>query len=384
MKLRKARTAYKIEIAILLAVSSLFFISEYSSRYIVAAITLGVTLFGTVLYYGFKKDNEYFRWTATKIIVAILVSAYIIDLILGLSLGYNSTLFSLSFNRIINGILPICIIIVITEYLRFVVIKNNFTEKNVIYIMAVLMIVFNFVINYPINEIAKIDNAFIFIATIIIPLIARELLTSYITVNYGFVPAVIYKLIMNLYIYLIPATADIGDYLYSVVHLLIPYIIYHNLNRNIKVNNTTKKYIPKPESIASRFIAISVTVLSFVIIILVSGITDFQLIAIATDSMSATYRRGDAVIFERVEAGQVQLGDILVFKQKNTVVTHRVVNIKIDSNNLYFYTKGDYNKTNDSSPVAEKDVIGVVRNVVKYIGYPTIKINEIIEGGSIS
>ena len=63
---------------------------------------------------------------------------------------------------------------------------------------------------------------------------------------------------------------------------------------------------------------------------------------------------------------------------------NKVVNIKIDSDNLYFYTKGDYNKTVDSTPVTKDNIIGVVRNVVKYIGYPTIKINELIEGGSIS
>ena len=102
------------------------------------------------------------------------------------------------------------------------------------------------------------------------------------------------------------------------------------------------------------------------------------MIAIASDSMSPSYQRGDAIIFEKSEILSIKVGDILVFKNSKQIVTHRVVKIKEYDNKLYFYTKGDANNSIDAEPVEQENVLGVVRNIIRYIGYPTIMLNELI------
>ena len=132
--------------------------------------------------------------------------------------------------------------------------------------------------------------------------------------------------------------------------------------------------------ISFSFLTIPTTILLFIMVILVSGITKYQMIAIASDSMFPSYQRGDAVIFEDVEVSTIKVGDILVFSNNEQVITHRVAKIKESENKLYFYTKGDANNSLDAEPVKQENVLGIIKNGIKYIGYPTVILNEIIKG----
>ena len=101
------------------------------------------------------------------------------------------------------------------------------------------------------------------------------------------------------------------------------------------------------------------------------------MIAIASDSMVSTFARGDAIIFEKIEKNEIKKGDIIVFKRDKKLVSHRVIDTKESSSIRYFQTKGDANKSPDVEWTSEKNTLGVVRRAVKYIGYPTVLINEL-------
>ena len=101
------------------------------------------------------------------------------------------------------------------------------------------------------------------------------------------------------------------------------------------------------------------------------------MIAIASNSMVPIYERGDAIIFEKIDKHYLENDDIIVFKKNDILVAHRIVKTKEVSSKLYFYTKGDANNSVDVEMVSEDEVLGIVRRVVKYIGYPTVWINEL-------
>ena len=188
---------------------------------------------------------------------------------------------------------------------------------------------------------------------------------------------------MNLYLYLTPISTNLGDYLYSVVNILIPYTIYITSNKILKKEDKKEKNNKRVNEASFSFFTIPIILLLFLMIILVSGITKYQMIAIASDSMFPSYQRGDAVIFEKVEVSAIKVGDILVFSNNNQIITHRVAKIKESESKLYFYTKGDANNSLDAEPVKQENVLGIVRKGIKYIGYPTVIINETIRGGNI-
>ena len=92
--------------------------------------------------------------------------------------------------------------------------------------------------------------------------------------------------------------------------------------------------------------------------------------------MNPIYYRGDAVIYEKVNVGEIKEGDILVFTKNSSIITHRVIKVIDDNDNLKFQTKGDNNENVDFDYTDENQVLGIVKYIVKYVGLPTIWFNE--------
>ena len=104
-----------------------------------------------------------------------------------------------------------------------------------------------------------------------------------------------------------------------------------------------------------------------------------KMIAIASNSMKPTFYRGDAIIYEKVSAKEINIGDVLVFNRDGKIITHRVVKIYKNNKKIAFVTKGDSNNSEDSGLVDSKDVLGRGEKIIKYIGYPTVLASEILE-----
>ena len=145
-------------------------------------------------------------------------------------------------------------------------------------------------------------------------------------------------------------------------------IKYHDKD-NIKLTGTFIKLICIPLII---FIAI--------LILLISGVFSYKLIAIGSDSMNPIYYKGDAVIYQKTDINDIKVNDILVFSNNSEIITHRVKNIIKKGNKVYFQTKGDNNKDVDVNLVESSNVLGTVKYIVKYVGYPTVFINDFFKG----
>jgi signal peptidase len=171
---------------------------------------------------------------------------------------------------------------------------------------------------------------------------------------------------------------DLGDYIHAVANIILPFVIYVVTNNSLRYYEKDKKQL---RSINYRIITIPVLVIGIVLTILVSGIFSLQLIAVGSDSMRPVFSRGDAVLFEKVSASEIAKDDILVFRREGVIVTHRVVSIESRSGMLYFTTRGDANDSNDNFETSSEQVLGRVIMAGKYIGYPTVWLNEIFNQG---
>lgn len=88
------------------------------------------------------------------------------------------------------------------------------------------------------------------------------------------------------------------------------------------------------------------------------GYTFFE---VATGSMADTINIGDIVVVKINES--FEENDIIVYKEENSFITHRV--IKIDGQNLI--TRGDANNSEDK-PIKSDQILGKVIYVIPKIG----------------
>lgn len=326
------------------------------------------------LMFGFFKDKKYLKGITIRYIIIFLLSYLLFTYLLGLFLGFTNTVFSLKFIDIIRNVFLTSVIVVSREFVRYVICKKSGNNVKLVVILTTLYIIFDIIMSINITNFSNFEQIFMFIFMICVPAIAKESLCSYITYNISFVPTVIYVLAFEVYIYLFPIFPNLGNYIISILGLLFPFIIYSKISKLLKYNE--KKKISFGKDFAKLFF---VPIFAFitVIVVLISGIFSYKMIAIGSDSMNPIYYLGDAVIYKKVEVDNIKEKDILVFEQKGVVITHRVKKIVEKGNLIYFQTKGDNNNSVDKILVSEEDVLGVVKYIVKYVGYPTIWLNEL-------
>ena len=100
-----------------------------------------------------------------------------------------------------------------------------------------------------------------------------------------------------------------------------------------------------------------------------SRLLGFQVYTVISGSMEPVYSVGDLLYVKPVDPATIQVGDDITFvlNEDLVVATHRVV--RIDAEKQHFYTKGEANETEDASPVHFKNVIGVVKFSLPWLGY---------------
>jgi len=93
---------------------------------------------------------------------------------------------------------------------------------------------------------------------------------------------------------------------------------------------------------------------------------------VLTKSMQREIPQGSVIITKRVDPKKINVGDdITFFKDNNTTITHRVIEIHRDHQQpglLGFKTKGIENPNPDKDIVNEQNVIGVVKFTVPKLG----------------
>lgn len=78
---------------------------------------------------------------------------------------------------------------------------------------------------------------------------------------------------------------------------------------------------------------------------------------------------GDLIIVDKAEASELNVGDVISFKQGKVIVTHRIIEISSGENGeLLFTTQGDANGTPDEKPVREDALVGIFKFRIPKVG----------------
>ncbi|MBQ3297802.1 MAG: signal peptidase I [Bacilli bacterium] len=326
------------------------------------------------LFFGKQRDKSYYTGYTNRTIITVLMVVGIIIYALGILLGFTR---GYAYNiQSFKSILSIIVLVILTEYFRLIVIKNNYNNYKSTIIFTILLALLEIFANTNIGGLNTSYKIFVYISVMVIPIFAEQFLCSYLTYKVGMKPSLIFRLVIKIYPYLLPLVPNLGNYLLAFVKILTPFIIFYVINRAMVEEEKSKRIITTD---TLRVFSIPVIVVLVILVILVSGIFKARLIAIATNSMSPTYKKGDAVIIEYMKPDKLQKGDILVFRHDSIIVTHRIVDIKKKNDTYYFTTKGDNNEDVDGYTSTSDQVIGKVDYVIKYIGFPTILVNELFE-----
>ncbi|GGJ98224.1 S26 family signal peptidase [Lentibacillus kapialis] len=98
----------------------------------------------------------------------------------------------------------------------------------------------------------------------------------------------------------------------------------------------------------------------------------YQLKTVLSGSMEPGIQTGSLIAVNTVDnRSNFKKGDVITFqKEKNMLVTHRIIEVIKDTNGVSYRTKGDNNDGADVNPVSSQDVVGEYTGfTIPYVGY---------------
>ena len=100
---------------------------------------------------------------------------------------------------------------------------------------------------------------------------------------------------------------------------------------------------------------------------------------VVSGSMEPQIKIGDIVIAKSVNSEELKEGDIICFRQGQSVITHRISKIMKTNNGIEYKTKGDNNNTEDNGIITDKVIEGKVINQISYLGNVSLMLqNKIV------
>jgi signal peptidase I len=82
---------------------------------------------------------------------------------------------------------------------------------------------------------------------------------------------------------------------------------------------------------------------------------------VVNNSMYPQIKTGDAVVIKDIEASNVKIGEVIIFRDpqhKEDLVIHRVIQVEDRGGVKFFSTKGDNNKDADNWKISAGEVVG--------------------------
>ena len=310
----------------------------------------------------------------TFIVVVIYLMLYFLS---GLIFGYQYNAYSMTLKGISTNILLFIPIIFFQEYVRQVLVQYSGKKTKWLVLITILFILISVNYNSLSSDFRTPEAGFKFICSDVIPNIARNVLFTYLTLIGGCGSAIVYRLLTTIVGIILPILPNLDWFYTGLARILVPTILFVLVNySHIRlVRNTTKK--EERESRPSRYIPVFVFV--FVIVGFVLGFFKYMPLAVVSNSMFPVFERGDMAIIEKIEQDQmdrIKVGTIIRFNADGFYVIHRVTAIKETDEGLVFTTRGDNNNVDDADKVSQKQVLGIYKTKVKYIGFPSVWLSE--------
>ncbi len=102
----------------------------------------------------------------------------------------------------------------------------------------------------------------------------------------------------------------------------------------------------------------------------------YKMYVIISGSMQPELEVGDIVVVKKINPNDLKKDDVISFRKGQTIITHRIVEVKNAEEKLQFLTKGDNNNTNDKDLVSDKEIEGIVVNKIQKIGKIVLKLRD--------
>lgn len=324
------------------------------------------------------RSKKIYKVDIIRYVIIAILAYVLVYFISGIFTGFGKSPYITSFAAILYNLYTTGVIVFCEEYIRFKLINNvSAKEKKIIFILIVVSFTF-FDIN--ISSLFNGKNIY-FIAknifSILLPVVVKNILFTYLSKVTNFVPSFLYAISMYLVLWIPPILPNSPWVLNAILDTMFPLILF--IYCRYYIYKVDRFHLKKLEPFNPRGM-IPLSIALILVIWFALGIFPIRPVGVATGSMEPNIHIGDMVIVDQnVTSNDIEVGNIIQYQLEKYTVIHRVVKKYQKDGYTYFVTKGDYNRNNDLKPVEESQLRGKVIYRIPYIALPTIWLNRLSE-----
>lgn len=349
---------------------NLFVLDVFSNKIVFAGFLLVYLIVLLAFVKGKKLSNKDKKKVA--ILMAVFAGLHVLFLyIVGIFEGFYKNPISFSVSELFNRTLPISAIIIISEIIRWIFVTKE--DKKLTIVATIGLVLVDICLYINIYNKFNLEEVLALVGYVGLASISTNLLCNYTVKRYGFLPNMLYRIITTMYIYVLPILPDIYLFFQSVFRIIYPYVIYLMLDFAFATEEFKVALKHQKTNVITIILGI---IIAFSMVLLVSCEFKYGIMVVGSSSMAGSVDKGDDVVFERYDGQPLKEGQIIIFNKDDVQTIHRIEDIQVLNGNTIYYTKGDNNVQKDEGYRTDKEILGVVKFKVVYIGWPTIGLKD--------
>lgn len=327
-----------------------------------------------------KKAKDKFQ-----IIVIVCLIYFLIYFLSGLFFGFARSIYSHSFINVIKNIYIYLSIIILKECVRDRLIKNSGNSFINFILITILFILTDISFYNFASYLSSSEIIFKYSFQVIVPIIFSNITYTYLASLSNYKTTIFYRSFIILMKILAPIQPAYDWFLSGLVESVLAIVIFY-IFRNYQMTKVERNFTIRRKKekggLISKFVIITFVVFY---VLFVGGFFKYQPLAVVSGSMEPVFSRGDVLIIEKIDEKDLknlEKGYIIAYKKDNIIVTHRIVDIKYTeaTNRVLIKTKGDNNNNVDNFDITNDNIVGIVRKIIPYVGYPSVFIGELLNG----
>ena len=264
-----------------------------------------------------------------------------------------------------------------------VLIKNNAYHKSIVWLTPIICFLLEVptLVNFRLFH-TRVDIFSAFLVKLL-PALIKNFTLTYITYKSNKKNSILYQALLTIPAYFVPVFPNLGEFISIVVNITLPILILvliMNIS-TIKFEKVINSRNLQHKKIIIRIFNVLMVLIVLIMIYLNCNLFRFTSLAIGSTSMQGSIDKGDIVIIDKHDKSPKE-NDVIAFREQGRIVVHRMVNIKDFKTVNYYITKGDANNDVDAWYVAKESIVGTVKLRIRWLGWPTVALSELLQQGS--
>ncbi len=308
------------------------FVSDtVTKRWLLAAVMAAAA--AAVLWTVKKRSApERERWQVSFLLPLFAAVAVMLLYLTGLRFGYSKVL--VQPKTWWQSVLPWTLTVVAAELLRGVLLAQKDRPAAILSFAALLIAQCVMLTNGSI--LARHSSFMNFFGMVLLPAVTANLLCHFIGARYGALPGILYRLVVTLYTSLLPVFPNVPNAMLSFAKIILPLcaLLF------IRTLYIRRKFAVSRRKLSARVIGTAALVILMALsVMLISCRFQYGILVIASESMTGTVNKGDAIVFESYDRKEpLQKGQVAVFQKNGTTFIHRIVDVQYINGELRYYS----------------------------------------------